>query len=61
MLAEVCVKRQTDEAHLGCCSSQVGNWVQAMLLNPSRSRRRLRRSMDDWANLYQHALNADMR
>ncbi|KAJ9534528.1 hypothetical protein QJQ45_022115 [Haematococcus lacustris] len=37
-----------------------GNWVQAMLLNPCRQRRRLRRGLEDWAHLYQHALNADL-
>lgn len=40
--------------------SQIGNWAQSMLLNPCRTRRRLRRGMDDWANLYQHALHADL-
>ncbi len=38
----------------------VGNWAHAMLLNPGKQRRRLRRTLDDWANLYQHALNADL-
>lgn len=33
--------------------------LQAMLLNPCRQRRRLRRGLDDWSNLYQHAVNAD--
>ena len=28
-------------------------------MNSSRQRRRLRRGMEDWGNLYQHALNAD--
>jgi hypothetical protein len=37
----------------------VGNWVQAVLLNPARHRRRLRRGLEDWAHLYQHAVNAD--
>ncbi|GBF89805.1 hypothetical protein Rsub_02975, partial [Raphidocelis subcapitata] len=37
----------------------VGNWAQAALLNPARHRRRLRRGLDDWAHLYQHAVNAD--
>ncbi|KAF5838431.1 Mak10 subunit, NatC N-terminal acetyltransferase-domain-containing protein [Dunaliella salina] len=36
------------------------NWAQSMLLNSCRQRRRLRRGLDDWANIYQHALNADM-
>lgn len=33
--------------------------LQALLLNHSRQRRRLRRGLEDWANLYQHAANAD--
>lgn len=37
----------------------VGNWVQAALLNPARHRRRLRRGLEDWCHLYQHAVNAD--
>jgi len=37
----------------------VGNWVQAALLNPARHRRRLRRGLEDWCHLYQHAINAD--
>jgi hypothetical protein len=37
----------------------VGNWVQAVLLNPARHRRRLRRGLEDWCHLYQHAVNAD--
>jgi hypothetical protein len=37
----------------------IGNWVQAALLNPARHRRRLRRGLEDWAHLYQHAVNAD--
>jgi hypothetical protein len=37
----------------------VGNWVQALLLNPARHRRRLRRGLEDWCHLYQHAVNAD--
>ncbi|KAF8061133.1 NAA35 [Scenedesmus sp. PABB004] len=36
-----------------------GNMVQALLMNRSRCRRRLRRGLEDWANLYQHGLNAD--
>lgn len=43
-----------DQVHIG-----VTNWVQAKLLNSCRHRRRLRRGLEDWANLYQHALNAD--
>lgn len=39
---------------------QVGNWCQSMLLNRARQRRRLRRGLEDWGNLYQHALNADL-
>jgi hypothetical protein len=39
--------------------TQTGNLIQALLMNPSRCRRRLRRGLEDWANLYQHALNAD--
>jgi hypothetical protein len=42
-----------------CAHPQAGNVLQAMLMNPSRTRRRLRRGLDDWANLFQHALNAD--
>jgi hypothetical protein len=38
----------------------LGNWAQAMLQSPGRRRRRLRRILDDWGNLFQHALNADM-
>ncbi len=30
-----------------------------MLMNSSRQRRRLRRGLEDWGNLYQHAINAD--
>ena len=41
------------------CSIAVGNWCQAMLMNPSRMRRRLRRGLEDWGHLYQHALAAD--
>lgn len=37
----------------------VGNWVQAVLLNPARHRRRLRRGLEDWCHLYQHGINAD--
>eukprot|EP00798_Chlamydomonas_sp_ICE-L_P013810 gene13810-19726_t len=37
----------------------VCNWCQAMMMNSSRQRRRLRRGLEDWGNLYQHALNAD--
>ncbi|KAI8470361.1 MAG: Mak10 subunit, NatC N-terminal acetyltransferase-domain-containing protein [Monoraphidium minutum] len=37
----------------------VGNWAQAVLLNPARHRRRLRRGLEDWCHLYQHAVNAD--
>ena len=37
----------------------MGNWVQAVLLNPPRHRRRLRRGLEDWCHLYQHAVNAD--
>lgn len=36
-----------------------GNWVQAVLLNAPRHRRRLRRGLEDWCHLYQHAINAD--
>lgn len=35
------------------------NLVQALLMNRSRCRRRLRRGLEDWGNLYQHGLNAD--
>lgn len=38
---------------------QSGNMIQALLMNRSRCRRRLRRGLEDWGNLYQHALNAD--
>ena len=41
------------------CSIAVGNWCQAMLMNPCRTRRRLRRGLEDWGHLYQHALGAD--
>ncbi|WIA23580.1 hypothetical protein OEZ85_000294 [Tetradesmus obliquus] len=33
--------------------------IQALLTNRSRCRRRLRRGLEDWGNLYQHGLNAD--
>jgi hypothetical protein len=39
---------------------QVSNLVLAALLNRPRHRRRLRRGLEDWANLYQHALNAEL-
>lgn len=37
----------------------VQGWCHSMCLNRSRQRRRHRRSMEDWANLFEHALNAD--
>ncbi|GAX76015.1 hypothetical protein CEUSTIGMA_g3458.t1 [Chlamydomonas eustigma] len=37
----------------------VGNWCQAMLMNPCRTRRRLRKALGDWGNLFDHAINAD--
>jgi hypothetical protein len=30
-----------------------------MLMNSCRMRRRLRKGLEDWGHLYQHALNAD--
>lgn len=47
------------EMFLEQASIAVSNWVQAQLLNSARCRRRLRRGLEDWGNLYQHALNAD--
>lgn len=38
---------------------QVQGWCHTMCLNRSRQRRRHRRGMEDWANLLEHALNAD--
>lgn len=38
---------------------QVQGWCHSMCLNRSRQRRRHRRGMEDWANLLEHALNAD--
>lgn len=38
---------------------QVQGWCHAMCLNRTRQRRRHRRGMEDWANLLEHALNAD--
>lgn len=38
---------------------QVQGWCHAMCLNRSRQRRRHRRGMEDWANLLEHAFNAD--
>ncbi|EFJ47691.1 hypothetical protein VOLCADRAFT_105007 [Volvox carteri f. nagariensis] len=38
----------------------VTNVLQAMLMNRCRSRRRLRRCLDDWYNMYHHGLNADV-
>ena len=38
---------------------QAQNWCQAMCLNPARTRRRLRRLLEDWNNLGGHAANAD--
>lgn len=37
----------------------VQGWCHAMCLNRSRQRRRHRRAMEDWGNLFEHALNAD--
>jgi len=34
-------------------------WCVAALLNPSRSRRRHRRCLEDWVHVHQHALNAE--
>jgi hypothetical protein len=42
-----------------CGCSQAQNWCQAMCLNASRTRRRLRRLLDDWNNLGGHAALAD--
>ena len=39
---------------------QVQGWCQTMCLNRARQRRRHRRATEDWANLLQHALNADL-
>ncbi|GLI71073.1 hypothetical protein VaNZ11_015990 [Volvox africanus] len=36
------------------------NVFQAMLMNRCRCRRRLRRCLDDWYNMYHHGLNADV-
>ncbi|GLC42304.1 hypothetical protein PLESTB_000661600 [Pleodorina starrii] len=36
------------------------NVFQAMLMNRCRSRRRLRRCLDDWLNMYHHGFNADL-
>ncbi|KAG2496391.1 hypothetical protein HYH03_005618 [Edaphochlamys debaryana] len=38
----------------------VSNWAQAVLMNRCRSRRRLRRCLDDWANMYHHGYNAEV-
>ncbi|PNH08064.1 N-alpha-acetyltransferase, 35 NatC auxiliary subunit [Tetrabaena socialis] len=38
----------------------VSNWCQAVLMNRCRSRRRLRRCLDDWLNMYHHGVNADV-
>lgn len=40
-------------------SVAVQGWCHAMCLNRSRQRRRHRRGMEDWANLLEHAFNAD--
>jgi hypothetical protein len=40
-------------------ASKVANWCQAMLMNPCRTRRRLRKGLGDWGNLFDHAVNAD--
>ncbi|KAL3159878.1 hypothetical protein ABBQ38_010276 [Trebouxia sp. C0009 RCD-2024] len=40
-------------------SIAVQGWCHAMCLNRTRQRRRHRRGMEDWANLLEHALNAD--
>jgi hypothetical protein len=39
---------------------QAQNWCQMMCLNRARLRRRLKRGLDDWRGLYEHAINADM-
>eukprot|EP00884_Botryococcus_braunii_P020280 jgi/Botrbrau1/6936/Bobra.0215s0015.1 len=33
--------------------------IQTLCLNRARQRRRMRRHIEDWANLHQHAINAD--
>ncbi|KAK9901701.1 hypothetical protein WJX75_009287 [Coccomyxa subellipsoidea] len=38
----------------------VAGWCQDMCLNRARQRRRHRRTVEDWAHLYDHAANADM-
>lgn len=38
---------------------QAQNWCQAMCLNPARTRRRLKRLLEDWHNLGGHAALAD--
>ena len=44
---------------MGQCM-QVAGWCQDMCLNRARQRRRHRRTVEDWAHLYDHAANADM-
>jgi hypothetical protein len=39
---------------------QVSCWCQDMCMNRARQRRRHRRAIEDWARLYEHALNADL-
>lgn len=38
---------------------QVAGWCQDMCLNRARQRRRHRRTVEDWAHLWDHAANAD--
>ncbi|KAG2429008.1 hypothetical protein HXX76_011251 [Chlamydomonas incerta] len=36
------------------------NWFQALLMNRCRCRRRLRRCLEDWLNMFHHGFNADV-
>ena len=45
---------------MGTAWLQVQGWCQTMCLNRARQRRRHRRASEDWANLLQHAINADL-
>lgn len=42
------------------CAIGMENWCQVMCLNPARQHRRYKRLLEDWANIYTHAINSDL-
>ncbi|GAB4823291.1 hypothetical protein N2152v2_010337 [Parachlorella kessleri] len=42
------------------CSIALQSWCHTMCLNRARQRRRLRRLLEDWRNMFDHGFNADV-